>query len=260
MKRFITLLFALFITTISVSAQVYEIMLTIKGNVLYSDANGDWLTREGWNEKYGRKDFRKHFPHPYYYDHVVERGYIRTYFLKTFKTVVGGDMEWSRVLESNLSIEDLKREAASKLSDVIYEDDGSISGVIENREFIPDHNDKFYGMMTYVWRANVTYEFKEGRYRVTMSNIVCASTYTRTDTYLSTSTYLNITSGYAVSIDRGNSTWSLADLMYMEGITYEGKIYDESLYYQVANFFDRNFTAAVILSSIVKENNTDNDW
>ena len=104
MKRFITLLFALFITSISVSAQEYEIMLTIKGNVLYSDVNGDWLTREGWNEKYGRKDFRKHFPHPYYYDHVVERGYIRTYFLETFKTVVGGDMEWSRVLESTLSI------------------------------------------------------------------------------------------------------------------------------------------------------------
>lgn len=260
MKRFITLLFALFITSISVSAQEYEIMLTIKGNVLYSDANGDWLTREGWNEKYGRKDFRKHFPHPYYYDHVVERGYIRTYFIETFKTVVGGDMEWSRVLESNLSIEDLKREAASKLSDVIYQDDGSISGVIKNREFIPDHNDKFYGMMTDVWRANVTYEFKEGKYRVTLSNIVCASTYTRTDTYLSTSTYLNRTIGHAVTINRGNNAWSLADLMYMKRITYAGKIYDESLYYQVANFFDRNFTTAVILSSIYEENNADNDW
>ena len=260
MKRFITLLFALFITSISVSAQVYEIMLTQNGTVLYSDTNGDWLTREGWNEKYGRKDFRKHFPHPYYYDHVVERGYIRTYFLETFKTVVGGDMEWSRVLESNRSIEDLKREAASKLSDVIYEDDGSISGVIKNREFIPDHNDKFYGMMTDVWRANVTYEFKEGKYRVTMSNIVCASTYTRTDTYLSTSTYFNRTSGHAVTINRGNSTWSLADLMYRKRITYEGKIYDESLYYQVANFFDRNFTAAVILSSQQIENDSDNDW
>ena len=175
MKRFITLLFALFITSISVSAQVYEIMLTIKGNVLYSDANGDWLTREGWNEKYGRKDFRKHFPHPYYYDHVVERGYIRTYFLETFKTVVGGDMEWSRVLESNLSIEDLKREAISNMDNVTYEDDISISGVIIGREFIPDHNSKYYGMGADIWSANVTYEFRDGRYKVTLSNIECIS-------------------------------------------------------------------------------------
>ena len=48
--------------------------------------------------------------------------------------------------------------------------------------------------------------------------------------------------------------------MYRKRITYEGKIYDESLYYQVANFFDRNFTAAVILSSQQIENDSDNDW
>lgn len=258
MKRFITLLFALFITSISVSAQEYEIMLTIKGNVLYSDANGDWLTREGWNEKYGRKDFRKHFPHPYYYDHVVERGYIRTYFLETFKTVVGGDMEWSRVLESNLSIEDLKREAISNMDNVTYEDDISISGVIVDREFILDHNDRYYGMGADVWSANVTYEFRDGRYKVTLSNIKCTSKRIVTDTYSSNS-YGN-SYGYAVSVQRKRDTWSLADLMYMEGIAYNGRIYDERVYYAVANFFDRNFTAAVILSSIYEENNTDNDW
>ena len=260
MKRFITLLFALFITSISVSAQVYEILLTQNGTVLYSDTDGDWLTREGWNEKYGRKDFRKHFPHPYYYDHVVERGYIRTYFLKTFKPVVGGDMEWSRVLESNLSIEDLKREAISNMDNVTYEDDISISGVIIGREFIPDHNSKYYGMGADIWSANVTYEFRDGRYKVTLSNIECISKKVVTDTYSSSSALYGQSYGYAVSVQRERGAWSLADLMYRKRITYEGKIYDESLYYQVANFFDRNFTSAVILSSIDTENNTDNDW
>ena len=251
------MLLALLFASVAVNAQQpSEILLTINGDALYSDANGDWLTREGWIEKYGRKDFKAHFPHPYYYDHVVERGYIRTYFSKTLKTVVGGDMEWSRVLESNLSIEDLKREAASKLSDVIYEDDGSISGVIENREFIPDHNDKFYGMMTDVWRANVTYEFKEGRYRVTLSNIECKSTVTKTDTYFSSSTYLNHSSGFAHSVERGANSRSLASLMCVDEEAY----YSEELWIRVTNFFDRNFTAAMILSSQQIENDSDNDW
>lgn len=254
------MLIALFITSISVSAQVYEIMLTQNGTVVYSDANGDWLTREGWNEKYGRKDFRKHFPHPYYYDHVVERGYIRTYFLETFKTVVGGDMEWSRVLESNLSIEDLKREAISNMDNVTYEDDISISGVIIDRGFILDHNDRCYSFGAEVWSANITYEFREGRYKVTLSNIVCTSRKIVTDTYSSSSASYGQGYGYAVSVQRTGNDWSLADLMYMEAIAYDGRIYDERLYYAVTNFFDRNFTAAVILSSIYEENNTDNDW
>ena len=169
-------------------------------------------------------------------------------------------MEWSRVLESNLSIEDLKREAISNMDNVTYEDDISISGVIIGREFIPDHNSKYYGMGADIWSANVTYEFRDGRYKVTLSNIECISKKVVTDTYSSSSTLYGQSYGYAVSVQRERGAWSLADLMYRKRITYEGKIYDESLYYQVANFFDKNFTAAVILSSIVKENNTDNDW
>jgi hypothetical protein len=143
---------------------------------------------------------------------------------------------------------------------VTYEDDISISGVIIDRDFIPDHNNKYYGMGTDIWSANVTYEFRDGRYKVTLSNIECISKKVVTDTYLSTSTYLNRTSGHAVTINRGNSAWSLADLMYKDAIAYDGKIYNELVYYAVANFFDRNFTAAVILSPIDAENNTDNDW
>ena len=254
------MLFALFLCSISANAQESEIMLTIKGNVLYSEANGDWLTREGWNEKYGRKDFRKHFPHPYYYDHVVERGYIRTYFCKTFKTVIGGDMEWSRVLESNRSIEDLKREAISNMDNVTYEDDISISGVIIDRGFILDHNDKCYSLGAEVWSANITYEFREGRYKVTLSNIVCTSRKIVSDTYSSSSASYGHSFGYAVSVQRTGNDWFLADLMYKHAIAYDGKIYNELVYYAVTNFFDRNFTAAVILSPIDAENNTDNDW
>ena len=257
MKRFVILLMVLLFASVAVNAQQpYEILLTINGDALYSDANGDWLTREGWIEKHGRKDFKAHFPHPYYYDHVVERGYIRTYFRKTLKTVVGGDMEWSRVLESNLPIEVLKREAASNMDNVTFEGETSISGVIKRRGFIPDHLDRFYGLISDVWSANVTYEFKEGRYRVTLSNIECKSTVTKTDTYFSSSTYLNHSSGHVHSVEHGANSRSLASLMYVDEEAY----YSEELRIRVINFFDRNFTAAVILSSQQIENDSDNDW
>ena len=257
MKRFVTLLLALLFASVAVNAQQsYEILLTTNGDALYSDANGDWLTREGWKEKYGRKDFKAHFPHPYYYDHVVERGYIRTYFRETFNMVVGGDMEWSRVLESSLPIEVLKREAASNLDNVTFEDETSISGVIENHDFIPDHNDRFYGLYSYLWSANVTYEFKEGRYKVTLSNIVCTSTTTKTNTYFSTYPSIGFSSGSAVSLHYANDVYSLASLMCVDEEAY----YSEELWIRVANFFDRNFTAAVILSSQMVENDSDNDW
>ena len=257
MKRFVTLLLVLLFASVAVNAQQpYEILLTINGEVLYSDANTDWLTREDWIKKYGRKDFKGHFRHPYYYDHVVERGYIRTYFRETFKTIVGGDMEWSRVLESSLSVEVLRRQAASNMDNVTYEDETSISGIIVERGFIPDHNDRFYGLYFYVWSANVTYEFKEGRYKVTLSNIECKSTATKTNTYFSSSTYLNHSSGYALSVERGADSRSLVSLMCVDDEVY----YSEELWIRVTNFFDRNFTAAVILSSQMVENDSDNDW
>ena len=77
---------------------------------------------------------------------------------------------------------------------------------------------------------------------------------------ISSSTLYGQSYGYAVSVQRERGAWSLADLMYKDAIAYDGKIYDELVYYAVANFFDRNFTAAVILSPIDAENNTDNDW
>ena len=257
MKRFVILLLALLFTSVAVNAQQsYEILLTINGDALYSDANGDWLTRGGWIKKYGRKDFKAHFRHPYYYDHAVECGYIRTYFRETFKTIVGGDMEWSRVLESSLSVEVLRRQAASNMDNVTYEDETSISGIIVERGFIPDHLDRFYGLYFYLWSANVTYEFKEGRYKVTLSNIECKSTVTKTDTYFSSLNYPNHGSGYALSVERGADSRSLVSLMCVDEEVY----YSDELWIRVTNFFDRNFTAAVILPLREEENEKDNDW
>ena len=244
MKRIITLLFTLFITAISVSAQEYEIMRTQNGTMVYSVGDGTWLPREAWIEKFGRKTFRSIFPYPNYFDHFVEQGYIRTYVQKSFKNVVGGDIQWSRVLESNKSIELLKREAASKLNDVIYEDEESISGVIEDRSFVPDHRGRYFLMYSYLWRANVTYEFRDGRYRVTLSNIYCGSTAS-----------LSLYSGLGFSVNSGDVPEPLSNFLYV----YDIDGYNE-YWLSVSNFFDRNFTAAVILSSIYEENNTDNDW
>ena len=165
-------------------------------------------------------------------------------------------MEWSRVLESSLSVEVLRRQAASNMDNVTYEDETSISGVIYGRGFIPDHLDRFYGLISDVWSANVIYEFKEGRYKVTLSNIVCKSTATKTNTYFSSSTYLNHSSGYALSVERGADSRSLVSLMCVDDEVY----YSEELWIRVTNFFDRNFTAVVILPLQEEKNEKDNDW
>lgn len=222
-------------------------MRTQNGTMVYSVGDGTWLSREAWIEKFGRKNFRLNFPYPNYFDHFVEQGYIRTYIQKSFKNVVGGDIEWSRVLESNKSIELLKREAASNLNDVIYEDETSLSGVIEGRRFVPDHRDRYFLMYSYLWRANVTYEFRDGRYKVTLSNIYCGSN----DSF-------SIYGGSSVlgySISSYEEPEPLSNFLYVYDI--EG--YNE-YWWARANFFDRNFTAAVILSSIDIENDADNDW
>ena len=53
------MLLVLLFASVAVNAQQpYEILLTINGEVLYSDANTDWLTREDWIKKYGRKDLK----------------------------------------------------------------------------------------------------------------------------------------------------------------------------------------------------------
>jgi hypothetical protein len=150
----------------------------------------------------------------------------------------------------------LKREAASNLDNVTFEDETSISGVIEWRGFIPDHLDRFFGLISDVWSANVTYEFKEGRYKVSLSNIVCTSTTTKTNTYFSTYPSIGFSSGSAVSVHHANDVYSLASLMYVD----ESLRGSEELWIRVANFYDRNFTAAVILPLREEENEKDNDW
>ena len=248
MKRFVTLLLAMLFASVAINAQQpYEIMRTQNGTMVYSVGDGTWLTREDWIQKFGRKNFRFNFPYPNYYDHVVEQGYIRTYVQKTFKTVVGGDIHWSRVLESNKSIELLRREAANKLNDVIYQDEESLSGVIEGRGFIPDHRGRYFLMHSYEWRANVTYEFRDGRYKVTLSNIHCGS-----------NNSFSVYSGspiLGVSVSSRDVPNPLSDFLYV----YDEEGYNE-YWLSVANFFDRNFTAAVILSSKQIENESENDW
>ena len=264
MSRFFTLLFAMFIISMSVSAQVYheyEIMRTQNGTVVYSDENGAWLTRESWAKKYGRKDFRNHFPDPDYYDHMVENGYIRTHFRKTFSNVVGGDMEWSRVLESNKPIELLRREAANKMNDVIYEDEESISGVIERKSFIPDHRGRYFLMASCVWRANVTYEFKSGRYKVTLSNIYYDSNISTSYSSYHTSSFLPHsanTSGFSISGSAAPT--SLSTVLNGYDATVDENYWVDDYSHLLINFFDRNFTAAVILSTREVENDVNNDW
>ena len=251
MKRFVILLFALVISSITVVAQEYEIIFALSKDVIYTDHNGDYFTRRSWIKKYGRKDFKRNFPYPNNYNHVVEQWYTRSDFRETFKTVVGGDIEWSRVFESCLSMDVLKREAISNLDNVTYEDHESISGVIVDRSFIPDNNGRLLGLGSYLWSANVTCEFREGRYKVTLSNVECMSTTTTTTSKKYYSSRYSI--GYSVSTHEGNQVWPLANIMYNDG-----NIDFNEWWCMITNLFDRNFTAGVILS--LYEIEEENDW
>lgn len=166
MNRLLILLLASLILH-TASAQEFSSMRTTIGTIVYSDSDGNWLQEDEWKNKYGRKAFRNAFPENGRYDHVQTPEYIRWNFRQAITNV--GDMRWSRVFESELNIEELKEAAKILLEDSIVEGD-KVIGYLTNKSFY----DFYKGLWTienYKWSAKVIYEFRDGRYKVTMTNI-----------------------------------------------------------------------------------------
>lgn len=148
-------------------AQEYTILRTAENYIKYSDAEGNWLTELQWTEKYGRKAFRKTFPQPYRANHVEEENYTRWNIKDAFSTDF--DIRWSRVFSTNTNKEDLIKTAYDNLENPAIEGD-KVYGQFSDRRFT-DAPDCSWSVEKYTWSANVLYEFREGRYKVTLSDI-----------------------------------------------------------------------------------------
>lgn len=161
-----------FITLVNcASAQKYEAMLTRGGNIVYLDDNGSWLTKDVWIEKYGRKMFKAAYPDDKYYSHIQEVGFIRTNFRESVSSLSVGDIRWSRAFENEAQISDIKISVKAKLSRIIEEREDMIVGVVEDIPIVPSRDGISGGLYNSVWGGVVRYEFKEGRYRVTVESI-----------------------------------------------------------------------------------------
>lgn len=192
---------------------------------LYKGDNDEWLSEKEWIEKYGRKKFRNTFPYKKEYSHVKEYDFIRWDFRRTITLSPGNIALWTRVFYSKEPTEDLITQAAALLDKVkIY--NNKVVGYLSNQAF-QDFKAGFYTLKPARWRAKVSYEFNEGRYIITMSNIEFFTT-------LALTTYWH----YAV-----NSYESIYYLLY-DGIGYKYDKYDN-----IINSMDYTFSNALYLGA-----------
>lgn len=78
--------------TLSTYAQEYETLKNINNDLLYSDAEGRWLMREAWQQRYGRKEFRAHFGNGTRYDHSQEIDFLREDIQQSIKLMGEGNI------------------------------------------------------------------------------------------------------------------------------------------------------------------------
>ena len=109
MKRCLLLAALLLLGVTSVSAQevTHGVLRQKSGELLYAADDNQWLTREAWIERYGRKEFRLTFGNDSRYDHAQELGMVRTDILQSVKLIGEGDIIWGRVIESDVPVEQL---------------------------------------------------------------------------------------------------------------------------------------------------------
>lgn len=100
-------------------------------------------------------------------------------------TYDNGSLTWQKVFESDLSFEEMKSKTISLpiIERIISEEDSTITVSCKRI----DHNYRALGgteMNTTIWVSrkssigNVVFQFKEGRYRVTFTNIILEQEYT----------------------------------------------------------------------------------
>lgn len=175
-KALLVLALLLFVAATSYSQHYSGIMKTQDNGLLYSTPSEEWLTESDWVKQYGRKSFNYQFPNKTNYTHAQEREFIRWDIEEAYTHLSNGEVIWSRVFQNNSPIETLT-ESASLVLENPQINDNKVVGELTNQKFI-DYEEGIWTTFNYRWSAKVTYEFRDGRYKVTLSNIKIQSTVT----------------------------------------------------------------------------------
>lgn len=239
MKRYICIVALLLGGVLSLGAQEFEVLKNINGNLRYSDEKGEWLSRKAWLEKYSRKEFRQHFGDGSRYDHSEEVNFLRNDIQESVKLLGEGNIVWERVVETEAPREELILAARKRMASVIYESQDMIVGGIIEHGFIRDEMGRPWGIKHAHWKGIVTYEFKEGRYKVSVSHIQYKA---------ERGSSLGI---YSLGFSTEKAYAPFANLLY----PYSHKA-GNYRYYRLVDFIDYNFTTIFILfDTALKSNN-----
>lgn len=238
-NRLCIILAALLCSLSSAVAQQSGILKDSDGTLLYGDG-GEWLTRNKWIEKHSRKEFRKTFGNRVLYDHAQEFGMIRTDIQHSIRLVGEGNIIWERVIESDISRDKLKLAARKRMASVIFESEDKIVGGVIEHGFIRDEEGRPWGVKNAHWKGIVSYEFKEGRYKITLSNIQ----------------YKTLRSGslgiYSLGVSTEKTYIPFANLLYPYS-----KRASDTRYHRLVDFIDYNFSTSFVL---FETKTMSNDW
>lgn len=235
MRRYLLLVVVLLLGITSMSAQeaTHGVIKQKSGELLYAADSGQWLTREAWIEAYGRKEFKLTFGSGNKYDHAQELGLVRTDIMQSVRLLGEGNVVWERVIESDVPIEQLKLAARKRMASVLYETENKIIGGVIEHGFLRDDKGRPWGIKNAHWKGVVTYEFREGRYKVTLSHI-------QYKTLRSAS--LGI---YSLGFSTEKTYIPFANLLY----PYSQRAHP-GRYRRLVDFIDYNFTATFVLFEV----------
>lgn len=232
------------LSTTETTSHTFEAPLSalrnINGDMLYSDNNGEWLTRDVWQQRYGRREFRRHFGDGTRYDHSQEMNFLRSNIMQSVILQGEGNVIWERVVETDTPREELMLAARKRMADVIYESETKIVGGVIEHGFIRDELGRPWGIKHAHWKGIVSYEFRDGRYKVTVSHIQYKA---------SRGSSLGL---YSLGFSTEKAYAPIANLLY----PYSHRASDQR-YYRLVDFIDYNFTSTFVLFDATLESN---DW
>lgn len=235
MKRILLVALLVLITVTSYSQQYSGIMKAHNKELLYSDPSGAWLTESDWIRLYGRKRFNSQFPNKTNYTHVQEKEFIRWNIEGAYTHLSNGDIIWSRVFQNDCPIETLT-ESATLILEKPQMDGNKVVGELTSQKFV-DYEKGAWTTSNYRWSAKVTYEFRDGRYKVTLSNIKIQSTVT-------------FSAGEYFRVQEENTPEPLNHILYNNGAK-------RLCYYAFINSIDHTFSNTTFLRNI---DDAGNDW
>lgn len=211
MKR-LCLIIAMLIWSVPTFGQEYTIYRAPYGRLKYEiPERGEWIDKNEWIELYGRKQFKLLFGDRWSdeFDHFEEEDYVR-WNISTALQIKKNNCTWQRVFPLECDIDKAIEIATATLQDAVIKDN-VVEGHISDVEFIDRLPHLIFSMQNNIWQADVRYEFKDGRYRVTLTNI-------RSKLKMKIGTgYRSSLIGVGVSVQDENYYETIYNLLYNDG-------------------------------------------